>query len=912
MQFSYIVYIKVTFLSIVFRKKVINSLDINEILLYNKMITQTGVKNMKKLIAILLALVMALSLFACGDGKKDEKPDNDNETPDIDEDNGGENNDDEGDDLPGEEDGNDDIDNEVVENPASPESYGLGEYIATVTLSKVVYQIFDNGAVVFDSTCPKDVIEIPASIEYATLSDGTVIAIPEDDCDDCGDLIVGEKKTATVKVIGYAAFYNTEASEIKLPDTITSIETNAFRNASSLTKVNFPTSLKKIGDKAFAFTGFTSVNIESEIEYGSYVYYACDALTTATTDSGVKTLPAGVFACCENLGSVTLANTITEIADEAFFCCYNLEAITLPENTLSIGNKSFYCCKALGEITVPNTVKTIGSSAFYNCESAEKITLGNSVTSLGDFALYGCKKLTSITVPASVTTLGKGVFGALTINAITLPAGITLIPEMTFINSRNLKDVTIKGKITGILDKAFSNTAIESFTVPASVAGNIGTYAFENCKALKSVKFDCKLEKLATGIFSGCVALKDVKIPSGVASIEDYAFNKCASITDLAIPKSVTAIGSYAFNGCKLVNQLDISATDIATLGTYAFAGCETITSMTIPKGISVIPSNLFDGCSSLKSVKFLGDVTEISAKGFAGCAALEKVTVSNALTTIGTDAFRGCTNLKEVNLGEGVTRIERAAFYNCPNLTSLYIGKSVTSIGGYAVGFVDSPDMKEGDKAQPLVNENFVATGYFGTTFEAYVESFKDVNGNIIKMNGLGRIGDSAFEDFEYVVVGKLEIPEIVKNPITGVNEIVTVERDTVKIVKYNGKDADVVVPVSFGRADLFVVEIAENAFAGNKNVVSVKLPTWLTTIGNEAFANCANLKTVHFVATSYTLPEDAEEGAIAGELTVGADVFKNSSDVTVYAPAGSYVVANAKDLGWNVVTGNPPAPQQ
>ncbi len=911
MQFSHIVYIKVTFLSIVFTKKVLNALDINEILLYNKMITQTGVKNMKKLIAILLALVMTLSLFACSDTDKDEKPDNNNETPNTDE-NGGENNENDGSELPGEEDGNEDIENEVVENPASPESYGLGSYIATVTLSKVVYQIFDGGAVVFDSTCPKDVIEIPEKIEYATLSDGSIIAIPEEDCDDCGDLIVGEKKTATVKVVGYAAFYKTEASEIKLPETITSIETNAFRNASSLTKVNFPTSLEKIGDKAFAFTAFTSVNIESEIEYGSYVYYACDALTGATTDSTLKTLPAGVFACCENLSEVTLANTITEIADEAFFCCYNLEAITIPANTVSIGNKSFYCCKALGEIVVPSAVKTIGSSAFYNCESAEKITLGSSVTSLGDFALYGCKKLTNITVPASVTTLGKGVFGGLTVSAITLPAGIKVIPEMTFINSKNLKDVTIKGKITAVLDKAFSGTAIESFTVPASVAGNVGAYVFENCKALKSVRFECKLEKLAAGIFSGCSALKDIKIPSGVTSIEDYAFNKCSSLTDISIPKGVKSIGTYAFNGCTLVEKIDISATDIETLGTYAFAGCATITSMTIPKKITTIPSNLFDGCSSLKSVKFLGDVTEIATKGFAGCSALEKVTVSNALTTIGIDAFRGCTNLKEVNLGEGVTKIERAAFYNCPNLKSLYIGKSVTSIGGYAVGFVDSPDMKEGDKAQPVVNEGFVATGYFGTTFEAYVESFKDINGNIIEMKGLGRVGDSAFEDFEYVVVGKIEFTETVKNQETGEDELVTVERDAVKIVKYKGKDANVVVPVSFGRADLYVVEIAENAFAGNKNVVSVKLPTWLTTVGNEAFANCANLETVQFVATSYTLPEDAEEGAIAGELTVGADVFKNSTEVTVYAPAGSYVAVNAKTLGWNVVTGNPPAAEE
>jgi len=894
-------------MSIVFTKKIQNSLDIIKILLYNKVITQTGVKNMKKLIAILLALIMTLSLFACGDSDKDEKPD-DNKDPIIDEPGAGNENEDPGDGLPGEEDGNDEIDNEKVKNPATPEAYGLGKYLATVTISKVTYNVFDNGAVIYDVTCPKDVIEIPEKIEYLMLDDGTAIPATESDCEECVDRVVGEKKSATVKIVGVAAFYDVAASEIKLPNTITSFEENAFRSAASLTKINFPTSLKKIGDKAFAFSGLKNVNIESGIEYGSYVYYACKALTTVTTDSNLTALPFGVFACCENIGKVTLANTLTEIADEAFFCCYNLKTITIPANTLSIGNKSFYACKSLTAVTVPDSVAAIGNFAFYNCVSATKITLGAGVVSVGDFAIYGCKKLTSVVIPEATTTLGKGVFGNLTISAITIPANVEFIPEMAFINTTTLKNVTIEGNITGVLDKAFANTALVSFTVPASVAGNIGTYVFENCKSLKSVKFDCTLENLSKGIFSNCTALTDVVIPEGTAGIKDYAFNNCSALVNLAIPVSVTSIGAYAFNGCELISEIDISATEIASIGTYAFAGCAKITSMVLPAGITQIPSNLFDGCSSLKSVEFLGDVTDIATKGFAGCAALEKVTVSEALKTIGADAFRGCTNLKEINLGEGLTTIDRAAFYNCPNLKELYIGKSVTSISGYAIGFVDSPYVKEGDKAQPVVNENFTAIGYYGTQFEVYVESFKDINGNRINQKGLGRVGDSAFEDFEYVIIGKLEFTESFKSAATGEVTTTVTERDIVKITKYKGTDANVVVPASFDRANLYVVEIAEGAFKGNANVVSVTLPSWLATVGKEAFADCAALTTVEFLATSYTLPEDADKNAIAGELTVGADVFKNSPQVKVYAPTGSYVVTKAKDLGWDVVAGKPP----
>ena len=906
MQFSYIIYTKVTFLSIVFTKKIQNALDIAEILLYNKVITQTGVKNMKKLIAILLALIMTLSLFACGNDDKDEKPDN-NKTPETEEEGNGEEEGNPEDEIPEEEDGNEEIDKEKVENPATPESYGLGDYLATVTISKVVYNVFENGAVVYDCTCTKDKIEIPEKIEYLMLEDGSAIPATESDCEDCADRVVGEKKSATVKVVGEAAFYKVGASEIKLPNTVTSIEVNAFRECEALTKMTFPSSLKKIGDKAFAFSGIKSVNIESEIEYGAYVYYACEALTTATTDSTLKVLPMGVFACCRNLDKVTLANTLTAIADEAFFCCYNLKNITVPASVETIGTKSFYCCKALGAIAVPDSVTAIGDLAYYNCESAKTVSLGAGVATIGNFALYGCESLATVVIPEATTTLGNGVLANLTIKAITIPANITVIPAMAFMNSKNLVNVTIEGNVTDVLDRAFAGTALESFTFPASVT-NTGAYVFENCKSLKAVDYAGVPEKMSSGIFAGCTALVDVEIPAGVTAIDSYAFDRCSALTDISIPDSVLSLGTYAFNGCALINEIDISKTNIAEIGTYAFAGCAKITSMTIPAGISKIPSNLFNGCTSLKSVEFLGDVTQIADKGFAGCEALEKVTVSEALTTIGVDAFRNCTNLKEINLGDSVSEIGRSAFYNCPNLKTLYIGKGIKNIGGYAIGFIDNPDMKEPDGSQPVVNENFIATGYYGTHFEVYAESFKDIHGEIINQKGLGRVGDSAFEDFTYEIVGKIQFTETVVDKETKDEEIIIIERDAVKIVSYNGTDKDVVVPVSFDLADLYVVEIAAGAFKNNANVTSVKLPTWLTTIGDEAFAGCTSLTTVQFVATSYKLPADAEAGAIAGALTIGKDIFKDSAEVTVYAPTGSYVVANAKTLGWTVVAGLPP----
>ncbi len=877
MQFSYIVYIKITFLSIVFTKKNQNSLDRIDLLLYNKVITQIGVKTMKKLIAILLALVLTLSLFACK--KDDGKDKGDNKEPTTEEPVTGE--EDVGPTIPGEEDGKEDIDKEQVKNPASPEAYGLGDYLTSVTVDGIVYQIFANGAVVYDYVGnAKSAIEVPKTVEY-TVDDS--------------------KKTADVKVIGEAAFYSVTASEIKLPEGITSIEINAFRNCENLAEFAFPKTVKKVGDKAFAFSGLKSVNIESEITYGEYVYYACQSLASATVDGGIKNLSKGIFACCKSLTSAKLADSLTEIAEEAFFCCYKLTNVTIPSGVTAIGNKAFYCCKAFTSIVVPANVKTLGEQSFYNCVKAEAVALGGSLETIEAFALYGCKSLKSIAIPESVDTLGDGAFGELTLTEITIPAGITVIPAMLFINSENLRTVNIVGDVTEVLDRAFSGTYIESLVVKASVE-TFGTYVFENCKNLKLVTFECDIKTLPAGTFAGCESITSIQLPVNLKAINDYAFDGCEAISELDFPSSIETLGKSVFNNCTNISEIDLTKTAVATVGEFAFSGCTKIKNMTIPAGMTVIPASLFSGCSSLESVDILGDLVEISAKAFMGCEKLKTVAIPDSLTTIGLEAFRNCLSLNSIELGDGIRTIKRSAFYNCPELKELYIGPRVTEIGGYAFGFIETPGNMDEKDPQPLVNKDFVATGYYGAPckFEMFVGSFTDVNGDKIAHKTLGRLGDSAFEDFTYEIIGKITFTEKVVDEKTKEEEIIVTERDAVRITGYKGNDINIVVPVSFRLDDLYVTEIADGVFKG-KDAKTIKVPSWITTIGDDAFADCSSLIAVEFAATGYTLPEDAEKDEIAGPLTLGENLFSGAPDYfVVVGPKGSYIESAAKTNSW------------
>ena len=79
---------------------------------------------------------------------------------------------------------------------------------------------------------------------------------------------------------------------------------------------------------------------------------------------------------------------------------------------------------------------------------------------------------------------------------------------------------------------------------------SISDRAFYYCTNLTSATIAGTVSVIGTCAFQECIALKTVSIGSGVKTIGEGAFNGCEHLTSIVIPKTVTTIGNYAFEEC--------------------------------------------------------------------------------------------------------------------------------------------------------------------------------------------------------------------------------------------------------------------------------------------------------------------------------------------------------------------------
>jgi len=252
----------------------------------------------------------------------------------------------------------------------------------------------------------------------------TSVAIPDGVTDIGGDAFAFCSKIKSVAIpgsvtsISMGAFrYCRSLVSITIPEGVSSIGGYAFQGCSGLASISIPDSVTDIGKDVFDLCSA----LYKEYEFGKYVGdesnpYAVlvkitnKNLSTYKIHEKTKFIPSNTFSGCSRLESITIPNSVTLIDRSAFSGCSSLTSITIPNSVTSIGEWSFHNCSALKSITIPDSVTSIGGNAFYECSSLTSITIPDSVTSIGEWTFSDCSSLASITIPDSVTSIEKGAF----------------------------------------------------------------------------------------------------------------------------------------------------------------------------------------------------------------------------------------------------------------------------------------------------------------------------------------------------------------------------------------------------------------------------------------------------------------------------------------------------------------------
>lgn len=257
---------------------------------------------------------------------------------------------------------------------------------------------------------------------------------------------------------------------------------------SHLTGVKIPTTVRKIGDRAFYATWIATLEIPASVTEIGEMFFASPKLQRVIVENGNP-----VYDSRDNCNAIieTATNTLV----------FGFKGTTIVEGIECIGEYAFTWYTGNDdsslEIHIPKTVTQIVDNPFFYNQATERITVAednpvydsrnncNAIihTATGEL-VAGCK---NTVIPDGVTRIGRQAFSCLakTMESLTLPETILSIGNQAFYKTS--VNVVLPPYLQVIEDYAFrQNSAIEELVIPATVT-SIGKDAFFMCSNLKKV-----------------------------------------------------------------------------------------------------------------------------------------------------------------------------------------------------------------------------------------------------------------------------------------------------------------------------------------------------------------------------------------------------------------------------------------
>ena len=175
---------------------------------------------------------------------------------------------------------------------------------------------------------------------------------------------------------------NKNITSVTIPDSVQTIEGNAFEGCSNLGRVDLGHGVSRIGQGCFKdCKSLTTIEIPASInevrnDDGNWVYLSkapfsgCDSLKTVIIERGASKIPSWLFVDCSALERIVIPEGVTKIEASAFSRCSLLKEVSIPGSIQSIGRRAFRDCTSLEEIKIPNSGQVkIGAEAFDGCSN---------------------------------------------------------------------------------------------------------------------------------------------------------------------------------------------------------------------------------------------------------------------------------------------------------------------------------------------------------------------------------------------------------------------------------------------------------------------------------------------------------------------------------------------------------------
>ena len=682
------------------------------------------------------------------------------------------------------------------------------------------------------------------------------------------------------------------ASRIEIPEGMTVIDSNAFKNNTKLKEVILPSTLKSIGTSAFEGTSLSKIELPSSLTY----------------------IGKNAFANIKTLTEVIIPKSV-ESASYAFYGDVNLKKVIFEDGIVTIPPRVLHNT-GIEEIVLPSSVKTIGSYAFSNSKSLEKINLLDGVRQIEEGAFSGDSKLSVVELPETLTEISSYVFSDTpSLTHINLPSGITNIRDGAFTNS-GLISITLPKELTGIGRSAFSGTHLSEIYFPKQL-NYLGINAFSYIDTLKKVTVTSDINKswddwYWEGLFDGS-PLTTVVIEEGVTKIPAKMFYNQQGIVNINFPSTMKEIASYAFGKTSLKKVLLPSA--LENIGERAFGDIETLTSIDVGSNL-VTGKNAFNGSKNLVTINlksgarkivdgFLANtgitefvvpegVEEIGEDAFSSNEQLTKITLPSTLKTIGERAFSN-TSLKEIVFPASMKTIPEGILENT-QVEKIVLSEGVEEIGDYA--FANNKLLKSvvfPSTLKKIGRGAFMNSNLESVTLPSGLEEiaekafFNNKLSAVTLPTYLKTLGDYAFSNNNLKEVTLPSRLEVLGTAFVDNSELskITFSEGLKEITSaFSGTSIkSVVLPKSLEK-------IGDRAFYNLKSLADISIPENVTSIGNEAFYNTgltsidlpANLKTIGWYAFSGTklkkvvLPSQVE--------TIGNHAFSIESLESVHIP--------------------------